>query len=231
MAKLTLDFIPPGDPNIAALVVYESATATGPFTQIDRSTVVGTYPDYITRYTTNSAGSVSDWFTIAWENTDGIVGPMSAPWKGGTTSLVQKIIDRVRDRDPSLSERVVAQEAEGTIQMVLGNDVDPYDPSLTVSYRELNGLVYFVLARATIVRSILNTASSGSVESATLGLVSFKSGASASSVKAEVEGLIDLANKELGIGTSFVMLLDDIDVVQYITYDHSRLVSGWVSIE
>lgn len=229
MAKVTLDFIPPGDPNIAALVIYESGSATGPFTQIERTTAVGPYPDYITRYTTTLAAQATDWFTIAWENTDGIVGPMSAPWQGGTTSLVQKIIDRVRDRDASLRERVVAQEAEGTIQYVLGENVDPYDPSLSVTYRQMNGLVYLVMARSYVQQAV--TTNSGALEQATMGLVSFRNSTSASSRQVDVSALIDMANRDLGIATSVIMQLEDMEFAPYQSFDISRLTSGWVSIE
>lgn len=228
MAKVTLDFIPPEDNDIIALHIYESASKTGPFVEIERTTVVGTSPYYITKYTSNLAASSIDWFTIAWENAAGDVGTMSQPWKGGTESLVQKIIDRVRERDASLDERAVAQEAEGAIQLFLGNDVDPYDSTLSVTYRQLNGLTYLVMARAITVNAI--TSSSGSIASATLGLVSFKS-ESGSSRTVDVQALIDIANMELGIGTSFILQLESIEQEPYIVYDHSRLVSGWLSIE
>lgn len=228
MAKVTLDFIPPETDDIAALRIYESASKLGPFVQIDRVTSIGAAPDYITRYTTDQAVSDNNWFTISWENTAGDIGEQSAPWQGGTTSLVQKIIDRVRERDASLDERIVAQEAEGVIQYVLGDDVDPYDPSLAVSYRQLNGMTYLVMARAYIVQSV--TTAGGNIESATMGLVSFKN-ASGSSSTIDVGALIDLANRELGIATSFVLQLEDVCQEPYIVADFSRLTSGWLSID
>jgi hypothetical protein len=234
MASVPLDFIPPDDPNITKLYIYEGASATAAFTLIDTVTAVGAYPNYISQYTTTLAVSPTDWFRIQWENASGARSAMSQPMQGGADLAIGKIIRRVLQRDSSLDENVVSQEAEGAIQMVFGDNTDPYDPMLTMSYREINGLVYLVLARSLIVRSIQQSASIGNVDSATLGLVSFKSGSttsSSSSVKSDVQDLIDLANGELGLGTSFVMLLDDIDTTQYLTYDHSRLVSGWLSIE
>lgn len=229
MVKVTLDFIPPDADDIAALIINESVSKGGPFVQIERTTAIGVAPNYITRYTTANAASETDWFTIQWENAAGDVGEMSAPWQGGTTSLVQKIIDRVRERDSTLDERVVAQEAEGAIQMLLGDNADPYDPTLSVSYRQLNGLVYLVLARALIVTAI--TTQAGSIESATMGLVSFRN-QTGRKTTVDVASLIDLANKELGIATSFVLQLGDIeDTYSTDFYDHSRLVSGWVNIE
>lgn len=228
MAKVTLDFIPPDAPDIVALRINESAAKTGPFVQIERTTAIGIPPDYITKYTTSLAASDADWFTISWENAAGDIGEQSAPWQGGTTSLVQKIIDRVRERDASIDERIVAQEAEGVIQWVLGDNVDPYDPSLSVSYRQLNGMTYLVMARAYTVQAV--TTSGGAIDSATMGLVSFKN-SSGSTSKIDAGALIDLANRELGIATSFVLQLEDICQEPFIVADFSRLTSGWLSID
>lgn len=228
MAKVRLDFAPPSEPDMAKLHIYEAGLKTGPFNEIEVVTAIGAYPDYFSYYMTSNAVSTTDWFTIAWETTGGIIGDQSAPIKGGTTTLVHQIVSRVLERDSSLDEAVVTQEAEGAIQMVLGDNVDPYDSALSVNYRKLNGFVYLVLARSYTVRAI--STSSGSIESATLGLVSFKS-ASGAKQTVDVQSLIDIANKELGIGTSFVLQLESIAQEPYITYDHSRLVSGWLSIE
>lgn len=228
MAKVRLDFTPPSEPDIAALHIYESVTQGGPYAPIERVTDIGAYPSYISYYTTLLATSATNWFSIAWETTAGIVGPQSAPIQGGTDTLVNQIITRVRERDSSLDERVVTQEAEAAIQMVLGDQVDPYDPTLDLSYRKINGLVYLVMARSVIARAI--STQTGSIESATLGLVSFKS-QNGTQQTVDVQALIDLANKELGIGTSFVFQLASVEQQSYITYDHSRLVSGWLTID
>lgn len=228
MASVPLDFLPPIEDNVVELRIFESPTSTGTFSEIERVTSVGTYPNYISRYTTALALAVDDWFAIQWVDDKGAVGPMSNPIKGGTTSLVSQIIQRVRERDSSLDENVVAQEAEGVIQWVLGDNVDPYDPDLSVSYRQLNGMTYLVMARAYTVQAV--TTSGGAIDSATMGLVSFKN-SSGSTSKIDVGSLIDLANRELGIATSFVLQLEEISQSPYIVADFSRLTSGWLSID
>lgn len=235
MASITLDFVPPGEEGVTALNVYESASQNGVFTIKQTTTAVGTYPDYISRFEFTQIDNPSDWFAISW-TINGIEGELSQAIKGGTTTLVQKIVNRVHDRDSSLNERVVTQEAEAAIQMIYGETADPYDPNLasSISYRKLNGLTNLVMARSLIARTVLQSAASGTLDSATLGLVSFKSGTTTSAVQrvaADVEALIEAANRELGITTSFVMLMDEIEEPTYPTYDHSRLVSGYVSIE
>lgn len=227
-AKVRLDFVPPNEPDIAKLHIFESVLKTGPYSDIEVVTAIGAYPDYITYYMTSLAAASDHWFSIAWETTGGIVGDQSAPIKGGTTTLVHQVVTRVLERDSSLDEAVVTQEAEGAIQYVLGDDVDPYDAAVSVSYRKLNGLVYLVLARALTVRAI--STSSGNIDSATMGLVSFKT-VSGAKQTVDVQSLIDIANKELGIGTSFVLQLADIAQQPYITADFSRLVSGWLTID
>ena len=230
MAQIRLKFIPPDEEGITALNVYESAAKESPFTLVETTTEVGTYPNWINEYVATAITNPSWWFSITWV-IDGVETDLSSPIKGGTDTLVEQIVNRVRERDSSLNERIVAQEAEGAIQTVYGDSQDPYDADLaaTVSYRKLQGLVYLVMARAYIAKAV--TSSSGSVQSATMGLVSFKSATNAQSVTKDVQALIDLANRELGISTSFVMLMEDIEEATYQTYDHSRLVSGWVNIE
>lgn len=229
MADVPLNFIPPGEEGVTALLIYESGAQAGPFVPIETVTAVGTYPDYITEYMTSAATAADDWFTISWL-INGIETEMSQPIKGGTTTLVQKIIDRVRDRDRFLSERVVAQEAEAAIQQAFGDNVDPYDSALvaSTSYRKLMGLVYLTMARSYVFGPLAQ--GSSSVESATMGLVSIKESSSTTDEKA-IQKLLDLANAELGLSTSYVMLMEDAEEAQYITYDHSRLVSGWLAIE
>lgn len=228
MAKVRLDFTPPGEPDIAKLHIYESPAKDGPYSPVETVTNIGTFPDYISYYSTDLAASATNWFSISWETVAGIEGPQSAPIQGGSTTLVNQIIIRVRERDASLDERVVTQEAEGAIQLAFGNDVDPYDPTLVVSYRQLNGLTYLVMARAYTVQAV--TTAGGAIDSATMGLVSFKNTSGAKST-IDVGALIDMANRELGIGTSFVLQLEDIAQQPYITADFSRLVSGWLTID
>lgn len=205
MASVALDFIPPDDTDIVALRIYEGGTSVGPFVQIERVTAVGVSPTYITHYTTALATSNTDWFAIAWENAGGVVSEMSQSVGGGTETLVDKIVKRVRERSPALDIRVVAQETEAAIQRYLGDTVNPYDPTLVVSYRALNGLVYLVLAHAMIVESMLASQSA----SATIGLVSFKRDSTLRNT-ADLDKLIKLANAELGINSSVVLELEEV---------------------
>lgn len=226
MAKVKLDFVPPIADDITTLHIYESVLQDGPFNEIEVVTPVGTYPDYITDYTTSNALSITDWFSIAWENVDGILGPRAAPIKGGTRTPVQEILDRVLQRDPSLSEAIVVQSAEFVISYVM-NVLDPYDPTITMTPNQLEGITLMTMARASIQRFLVSASSSSSY---TAGLVSQKADSSSSTQSLDrlIEWLTAEANRLLGISNSLVMVLEDIDPtgmggVSSIQWDHSRL--------
>ena len=53
--SVRLDFTPPSQPNMATLFVEEAPAKEGPFAAIDQTTAVGTYPNYISSYTTQLA--------------------------------------------------------------------------------------------------------------------------------------------------------------------------------
>src|SRR5262245_35971053 len=103
MASVRLDFTPPGIPDVIELHVEEAPDSGGPFVQIDTADS-GTYPNYISSYTTQLATSTTYWFRIRWETLQGVFTPYSAPLQGGTKTLVQEIVDRVMLRNPSLNE-------------------------------------------------------------------------------------------------------------------------------
>jgi hypothetical protein len=219
--SVPLQFSPPTDENIVTLRVYESALAEGPFLLIDTTNEVGTYPDYIDNYTTEMANSAIYWFAIQWVDESGAESPLSAPIQGNANTLVAEVVQRVRDRDPYLNTRVVIQEAEAAIQGYFGGVQDPYDPTLTATYQVLNGLAYLTMARA----HLFIAATSGDVDSATIGLVSFRSSSGASSL-ADIERLIAMANEMLNISTSVILLLEDIQIgssVSNVWRDQSRL--------
>lgn len=228
MASVPLDFIPPSDPNIAALRIYEAPAQSGPFTMIERTTLIGTAPNYITRYTTDLAVSSTGWFAIAWEDDSGLVGEMSQAIQGGTSTLVQRLIDRVALRDASLDERIVAQEAEAVISDYFGV-LDPYtiDPA-TVSPKIMSGLTMLAMARSMIARTLTTTASSA--DKWTAGIVSMDkstSSGSSSNVADTIEKLLDLANKQLGRNYSVILLMEEIAVAdgryaQLVAADLSR---------
>lgn len=207
MPSVPLRFLPPDAENLVSMKVWEAPTSDGTFTLKETVNSIGVYPDYIDSHTTTFAASVDDWFAISWVDSAGAESGLSAPIQGGTTTLVSILVDRVMQRDRSLSQSVVRQESESAIQVFLGETVDPYDPELAneLSYVKLNGLTYMVLARCLIMEMI----ESGELEKAQIGLVSFSSQTSSTKMS-DVEALIELANKALGIGTSVVLQMADI---------------------
>jgi hypothetical protein len=221
VAKLTLDFLPPLEPNIVKLHVFESPAKDGSFAEITTTTVVGTYPDYITRFTVLNANSATDWFAIAWEDANGVQTEMSQPIQGGTTTLVQILIDRVLLRDPALNENIVAQEAEGAISEQF-NVQDPTTVDPAVNPHILTGLTYMVLARVYISSIVAAVQANKWVA----GIVSMDSSASNKISWANIDKLIALANKELGRNFSVILLLKEQKVagglLQIVSEDVTR---------
>lgn len=225
MASVPLNFLPPQADNIVALHIYEAGAKDGPYVEIERTTAVGTYPNYISDYTTTFATSTGDWFAIAWEDDAGNVGEMSAGVLGGSSSLTQKIVDRVALRDASLDERVVAQEADAVISDYFGV-LDPYtiDPA-TVSPAVISGLTMLTMARAMIAKTLT---SSSTANKWAAGIVSMDNSTTSGSSNptATIEKLIDLANKQLGRNYSVILLMEEIEVAggvkQIVAADVSR---------
>lgn len=223
MAAVRLDFSPPQEPDVVALRIYESATKDGVYAQIERTTAVGVYPDYISYYTTLLATAANDWFRIAWETTGGVVGPQTPAVQGGTMSPLAVIVQRVMLRDASLDENIVTQSAEFVISQVK-NTENPADPGLILTIKEREAITLLTLARASIQTFILSSES----ESYTAGLVSQKSDLGKNDLEKMIGYLTKEANRLLGISNSFVMVLEDIDPtgmggVSSINWDHSRL--------
>lgn len=228
MVSVPLRFLPPDIDNLVSLKIWESAVKEGPF--ILKATVapIGSYPEYIDNYTLTTAVSVDDWFAISWVDSGGAESSLSAPVKGGTTTLVGEVVFRVLERDRSLDPQVVRQDAEAVVQHYFS--ADPYDTTLSPTYRQLNGLVLLVLARQKLVSMI---EAIGSSDSFTIGLVSGKNTASASVTQQEsaIKRLLDLAMSELGVSQSVIMQLAEPELsIGLTSYDHSRLV-GWVGVE
>jgi hypothetical protein len=223
MASARLDFVPPPEPDIVALRIYEAATQDGVYAQIERTTAVGTAPDWISYYTTDDAASATGWFRIAWETTGGVVGPFSPPVQGGTSSLISKVVARVMQRNVNLDEALVYQSAQYVIATFL-NTENPDDPALTVTIKELEGLTLLTLARA----SMQTVMQGGQSESFTAGLVSMKSETKVGDLRDLIKYLTDEAALLLGITNVYIMLLEDIDPtgigsISAIDYDQSRL--------
>jgi hypothetical protein len=215
VANVPLDFTPPTEPDITKLHIEEATAMIGPFSEIEVVTSIGAYPDYITRYTTTLASSLNNWFRIRWENSKGAYSPYSNPIQGGTTTLVQEIIDRVMLRDPLADENITKQEAEAVIEDVL-YVTDPYavDPTL-VTAKQKSGITFLTLARV-YLSSIVTSISAGDTSSYTAGLVSQSSGTNSQSQISQglsnIQQLIEWANRDLGLDYSVVMLLAEIDV-------------------
>lgn len=210
MATVPLKFLAPQDDNIAALRIYEAPSKDGSFVMIERVTAVGTYPNYIDEYETTLATNANDWFAIAWEDAGGALGDMSIPVQGGTNTLVQLLVDRVKLRDASLDERVVAQEAEAAISKFF-NVMNPFDiDPATVSPKVMSGLTMLTLARAMLTR-LFTTATTANKWQA--GIVSMdQSAVKTTTQAATIEKLIELANEELGTNFSVIFQIEELAV-------------------
>jgi hypothetical protein len=208
MASVRLDFVPPSIPDVKTLLIEEAVDSSGPFSEIEQITAVGIYPDYISYYTTQLANSTTDWFRIRWETSDGVFTEYSQPWQGGTTLLVNEIVNRVLLRNPALNEIVVTQEAAAVVSEVF-NTQDPWSMVLTdATYVQLRGCVNLTLARSLVATYL---ASGGTVSKFTAGLVSLQSGATTADPTKAIKALIDAANADLGLSYSVVLLMSDVE--------------------
>lgn len=241
MAAVRIDLSPPPQEDVVALRIYEAAASTGPYNEIERTTNIGVYPTYISYYTTANAVSPTNWFKIAWEYQGAIIGPQSQAVQGGQGPMViGQVIERVMQRDPSLNESIVTQEAEGVVETYFHDD--PYNPLLECSYAVLNGLVLMTLYRSQLVRMVTSVSTTvtggGDVDSFTIGLVSAKSGTAASSSMSQmISGedalgkLLELAYQQLGVPMSVILqLAEPKSDVGLTSFDHSRMI-GWVGLE
>lgn len=225
MAAVHLEFLPPQDDDITTLHVEESTLIGGPFTEV-QTFPAGTYPDYITDVDVTAASNPLDYFRIRWQTTAGNFTPYSSPIKGGTTTLVAQIMDRVILRDPAVNPLIAGQEAEAVVSEYFHVD-DPYsvDPAEGTP-RVLSGLTLFALARSYTIRLIEKTQTG---QKWTAGLVSMDAGSSSSTQSwAAIDKLIELANKELGTGYSRILLMEEISVAgglrQLKSFDVSRAI-------
>lgn len=205
--SIPLEFIPPNEGDIETLHIFEATDKLGPFSEIEVVTEIGTFPNYIQRYTTEQATALDNWFSIQWGDNKGGVTQMSAPVRGGSRGLVQEITDRVVQRDPSIDKVIALWETEGAVEWYF--NADPYgktkaDIDSHKTYRVINGLTYLALARAYIGMA----ATHSGVEQAQIGVVSFRTQAGVRA-QVDIQQLIDLANKELDLNTSLVMQMQD----------------------
>jgi hypothetical protein len=221
MASVHLDFIPPDHEDVTQLIIYESASPTGPWNIIETVATVGTYPNYITEYTTTAATSAQNWFSIEWKDSKGASFGQSQGVQGGAESLVSEIVDRVMLRDPSIKEEIAAQEAEAVVEKFYGT-TDPLSKLASdATAQELSGLTLL-----TIVRSKLVTISQTSNAGYTAGLVSQTASSTASTSLDNLKALLEEANILLGLSFSVVLQLAEIDIAggaSLVSNDQSRL--------
>jgi hypothetical protein len=201
--------VQPSTPGLVALRIFESAVKEGPYIQIERVTEIGIYPNYISYYTTDTATSATDWFTIQWEDDKGALSEMSAPWQGGTDSVVAELVSRVMLRDPTIREEIAVQEAEATVSRYYNTD-DPYSITEMPNPSELQGLTLLTLAACYITDLFVGTAGGATtVSDYTAGLVSQRSGTGVAGGTAlklkDIEALVDWANRVLGRSYSVVL--------------------------
>ena len=207
MASIPLTFVPPDMENLVSMKIWEGAAVDGPFSNIETVNAIGSYPTYIDNYTTNLASSATDWFALTWVDNKGAETELTQAIQGGVETLVSEITQRCLQRMPRLSLQVVTQEVEGSIQVYLGEGTDPYDPTLLdkTNYRERNGLTYMAIARTLMGEVLMSSA----IESATMGLIQFKS-ANTTQLLKNVQELMDMAEADLGISGSLVLDMERI---------------------
>lgn len=231
MVSVPLKFLPPIEDDIVTLHIFESPdNSPNSYVEID-NTPAGTYPEYITEYTTAAASSATDWFAIQWENSGGVRSPLSEGIKGGTTTLVGEIVERVMLRNPDLNENIVAEEAESTISWIYGVD-DPYSIDIsTVSKLWLTELANLALVASMYVNTVVE--SNAAASSYTAGMISESSSTSQAS-QTHIFDFIDKvekrALKRLGIGGSLIASIDTSQFLTSITgvrtgFDSSRLLA------
>lgn len=221
MASVHLKFVPPDLEDLQNLLIFESPSQNGLFTQIENVTAIGVYPTYIDEWTTTYATSVSNWFAIQWEDSKGAVSDISASVQGGVSTAISEVVSRVAIRDSSLNEHVILQEAEAAIQYVYPL-IDPYDPTFHPSYVEMRGLTNLTLAMCYMV-SMAQVHSSAWVA----GIVSMKTSDTAIQQRADaIERLLKAANKDLGLNFSMIAYLEDLLVAgahEVVSIDQTRL--------
>jgi len=218
MADVRLDFVKPEIPDLVKLHIYESDTQLGVFNPIEEVTAIGTYPNYISYYTTELAGDESHWFAIEWEDSKGAMFGISQAVQGNVQTVVGEVVSRALLRDPIFNEMIVTQEALAVIETYFKTDPLSVDFS-TVTYSELSGLTLL-----TMVRSYIFTSVSQSSEDYTAGLVSQKS---SSGTRKDLDALLAQANAFLGTNFSVVMVMEEIEIAGgtagEVTVDQTRL--------
>lgn len=218
MATVRLDFIPPTDPDLVSLKIFESSAKGGPFNQIEDVTVIGEYPNYISTYTTTAAQQIDSWFAIDWFDDKGGHLGMSDPIQGNADLLLAEIVSRVMTRDPTINENIIYDEAQAVLELFLPPGTDIEDaPMDMASYSERSGLTLLTMARCYIF-----SISEGE-EEYTVGLVSQKLKSARSTDY--VEALLRRAEAALGLSYSAILQMAEIPIAGEVseTTDLTRL--------
>jgi hypothetical protein len=218
MATVRLDFIPPTDPDLVSLKIYEATTKDGIFAEIEEVTAIGTYPNYLSTYATVEATSIDNWFAVDWFDDKGGHLGMSDPIPGNTDLLLGEIVGRVMTRDSSINENIIYDEAQAVLELFLPAGTDVEDAPLEMAtYNERSGLTLLTMARCYIF-----SITEGEMEY-TVGLVSQK-------VKNTrsldfIKELLRKAESQLGISHSAILQMAEIPVgiETNATVDLSRL--------
>jgi hypothetical protein len=219
--SVAIDFTPSERPDEAVLQIYEAPDPSGPWTMIDTvvQPAVGVYPNYISRYTTALATSLTDWFAIQWVDSKGAVTGLSDGVQGGTTTLISEIVSRMMLRDAAINENVAVEEAAAIVEWLYPN-VDPFTVLRTAAtLRRISGMAMLAMARIYILPG------SSSASSWTAGLVSMKSSTSTVDRMKQIEFLAREAAKLLGMGYSVIAQA----VLPEINQGFSEIVSADIS--
>jgi hypothetical protein len=201
MASVHLEFVAPDVQDLVSLHIYESSSSLGPFTIIDSVTGIGSYPDYISEYTTANAVSETNWFAIEWIDSKGATSDLSQPVKGDTQTALGAIVDRVMLRDPTLNREIVVQEAEAALYQM---GIDPYGPAEQMTPTQTRGLTNMTLAMCYVVTGAGAVTASEYIA----GIVSQKISDTALKGRQDaIKALIAAANKDLGLDYSVVALM------------------------
>jgi len=222
VASVRLNFSPPIEPNITKLHILESTSQTGTFSEIEVVTGIGTYPSYISYYTTNLATAATNWFRIQWEDNKGALSDLSEAVQGGTESYVGELTEWVLLRDSTINENVATQEVEAALFQVFGTTTpDTLDPD------QKSGITMLAMARCYLTK-LGASSSTGTANKWTAGLVSMDSGTTAAQQgQANIEMLLKQAGKLLGLNYSVVAQMAEANLFgnngDGPTFDPSRL--------
>lgn len=198
MASVRLDFVPPPDPDLVELRIYEADDKDGPYSMIETVSTIGEYPGYISTYTTTAATAADKWFSIDWFDNKGGNYGQSEGIQGGVQLLLGEIVQRVMIRDPGINENVVYDEAEAVLEGFLPPDTDIQNvPVEAATAREKSGLTLLTQARC-----YLFDLSEGGVKY-TVGLVSQETKDSRS--LQSVKEMLRMAESIMGLSYSTIL--------------------------